>query len=93
MLDPRSHRTLVGFAVRIGFFAIVAGIPYLLGARSLRGVAMAMQMLCLYGAFFAAVFALIWREPPKAPTLNLWDESLAFGALGVLMHTVMRLLA
>ncbi|HEY0522244.1 MAG TPA: hypothetical protein VGD08_02560 [Stellaceae bacterium] len=54
---------------------------------------MAMQMLCLYGALFAAVFALIWREPPKAPTLNLWDESLAFGVLGMAMHTVMRLLA
>jgi hypothetical protein len=72
-------RAIARFAVRVLLLATFAAFGGIGFGRSLAALVWMSIILC-------AAVALLRREPLFGPTLNHWDEAIAFGALFALVH-------
>lgn len=75
---------LARFAVRVVLLATFAAFGSIGFGRSLAALLWMSIILC-------AGVGLIRREPLFSPSLNHWDEAVAFGALFALVHVVSEL--
>lgn len=75
---------LARFAVRVVLLATFAAFGSIGFGRSLAALLWMSIILC-------AGVGLIRREPLFSPSLNHWDEAVAFGALFALVHIVSEL--
>ena len=89
-LDPKSRQALRSFLIRlllcVWMLALVASLN-----RWPCHVAIGMfHLMCTVSALSAVGVALFRREKLQQTALTLWDESLAFTALSLLMLFIWR---
>jgi hypothetical protein len=72
-------RVIARFAVRVVLLVVFAAFGSVGFGRSLAVLLWMSIILC-------ALAGLVRREPLFSPTLNHWDEAVAFGALFALVH-------
>lgn len=90
-VDPQSARRAEWFVIRVlALMALTAG-PCLTGARPWQDAAGLLSLACAVGATVSTFFAAIRREPLGRGSLNGWDETLAFIAVGHLAQAAVQL--
>jgi hypothetical protein len=85
-LDPASIRAVARVFLLLGFVGLWCSLIRLLTGRPVTPLPMLMA-----AAVTAAVMAVGRREWPLAPSLNGWDEAVAFMGFAALSHVVMQL--
>jgi hypothetical protein len=83
-LDPASRLRLRGFALKLSLLAVCTLAFAGQGGRLFATA----SLFCVWYSIFAGIAALMRRERIGAPTLNGWDEMLAFDALALLARVL-----
>jgi hypothetical protein len=81
-LDANSRATLYRFAFTVGLF-----LAWLVPQGSRGGLAV-MDTAMLGAAAITALLAAAFHEPFRAPSLNRWDETLAYLGIAALVRTM-----
>lgn len=89
-LDPASQRAVRFFVVRL---LVVLLVPVALLVRGPEVYLATVLTLCVVYTTVAAVMAMIRGERPDAPSLNGWDEALAFCLVAGLVRAAAWILA
>jgi hypothetical protein len=89
-LDPKSRRAVRNFLSRLLFCTALLLSIACFDRWPYRNVIAMFHLACSTFALAAMVAALLRREKPSGSFLTLWDESLAFAALSLLMLFVWR---
>jgi hypothetical protein len=90
-LDSQSRRSIYEFTIQLFFGCTVVLAPCIIGLRPWAGAA---QLLALI--FSLNSVANFWRAILKAekmggPSLNRWDEAIAFTGCSYLIHAIIRI--
>jgi len=89
-LDIRSRQVVRNFLFRLSLNAWMVVLVAGLGKWPYQRALGAFHLTCAASAMVAMTVALFRGEKPSDISLNLWDESLAFSALGLLALFVWR---
>ena len=83
-LDPVTRLRLRGFGLRL---TVLSVCTLAFSRHGMSPIATA-SVFCLWYGIFAGAAALVRRERFGAPSLNGWDEMLAFNALALLARVL-----
>jgi hypothetical protein len=90
--DLASQKAIRGMARRVAFLTVFWLLPWMAGQMPLGQVVACLSLVFSLGGIFAMLSALLRHEKSGGPTLNSWDEAIAFSGLAALMHAVSHLL-
>ena len=89
--DGQSRQSIRDFSLQFGIAcALVAG-PCLVGLRQWAGSAQLLALLFTFYSFCDIVRAMRRRDPFAAPSLNFWDEAIAFSGCSYLVRGLVDL--
>jgi hypothetical protein len=89
-LDPKSQTVLRSFLIRLLVCVWMLALIANLNRWPFRVAIGILHLMCAIAALSAMAVALFRLERPDRTALTLWDESLAFAGLSLLMLFIWR---
>jgi hypothetical protein len=85
-IDGQSRQSIRDFSLQLGIAcALVAG-PCVAGLRQWTGCAQLLALLFTFYSICDVIRAMLRKDPFAGPSLNFWDEAIAFSACSYLLR-------
>jgi hypothetical protein len=89
-LDGQSRRSVQEFTIQFGIGCAVVLAPCLAGLRPWTGVGPLLALIFSLNSFMNFCRAVLRREKMNGPSLNLWDEAIAFSGCSYLLRAIVQ---
>jgi hypothetical protein len=90
MLDGQSRRSVREFTIQFCVGCAVVLGPSLMGLRPWTGVGPLLALIFALNSFMNFCRAVLRREQMNGPSLNLWDEAIAFSGCSYLLRAIVQ---
>jgi hypothetical protein len=87
-LDNQSRLAVKEFALHFSIGCIIVCVPRLLGMRPWQNAASYLAILFTFNSLFNLCRAALRRQKLGGPSLNLWDEAIAFSGCSFLLQAI-----